>query len=277
MKYLDKLKDELPSGTLFKVGDIGADSFEHRYFHLPYEGNKNGGYYQGVPINFKEYKYKPYANFINLVKEYNNVGYEGGVQLRNGKKPEALIDKVIEIAGIEKGDIVLDFFLGSGTTAAVAHKKGFQYIGIEQLDYGENNPSERLKKVINGDQTGISNKIDWNGGGNFVYCELIKWNEKFIDQIQETNNIDELLKIYKNIKQKAFLNYKFDIEEFEKDNMKNFKKLELPKQKEILLNCLDLNQLYINLSEIEDSEYNISDNDKKLNKLFYEGDRNGRS
>lgn len=71
-----------------------------------------------------------------------------------------------------EGDIVLDYHLGSGTTGAVAHKMNRQYIGIEQMDYIETVSVERLKKVIAGEQGGISKDVEWQGGGSFVYCEL---------------------------------------------------------------------------------------------------------
>ena len=84
-------------------------------------------------------------------------------------KPEGTIKRIIEISTSEN-DIVLDFFLGSGTTAAVAHKMNRQYIGIEQMDYIETVSVERMKKVINGEQGGISKDVKWQGGGSFVYC-----------------------------------------------------------------------------------------------------------
>lgn len=80
----------------------------------------------------------------------------------------------------------MDFFAGTGTTCAVAHKMNRQYIGIEILDYGENGPVARLKNVINGDKTGISKKVGWKGGGSFVYCELLKRNGKYINRNEAT-------------------------------------------------------------------------------------------
>ena len=105
---------------------------------------------------------------------WDGIAKEGGVKLKNGKKPEKLIKRIIEIATDTKDDIVLDFFLGSGTTCAVAHKMGIKYIGIEQLDYGDNDSVIRLKNVINGDTTGISKAVGWQDGGSFIYCELEK-------------------------------------------------------------------------------------------------------
>ena len=86
-------------------------------------------------------------------------------------KPEKLIETILNVTTVE-GDIILDFFMGSGTTQAVAHKMNRQYIGIEQMDYIETVSVERLKKVIAGEQGGISKDVEWQGGGSFVYCEL---------------------------------------------------------------------------------------------------------
>lgn len=76
------------------------------------------------------------SDFWNHIS-WAGIANEGGVKLKNGKKPEKLLKQIFELA-TEKNDIVLDYHLGSGTTAAVAHKMGLQYIGIEQLDYYEN-------------------------------------------------------------------------------------------------------------------------------------------
>jgi adenine-specific DNA-methyltransferase len=97
---------------------------------------------------------------------------EGGIKFPNGKKPEKLLKRIIEMT-TKPNDLVLDFFLGSGTTAAVAHKLGRQYIGIEQTDYQEDDCTVRLQNVIKGDSTGISKSANWQNGGSFVYGELI--------------------------------------------------------------------------------------------------------
>ena len=198
----------------------------------------------------------------------NNLSKEGRVELENGKKPEALLSRILDMA-TDKNDIVLDFFIGSGTTCAVAHKMGRQYIGIEQLDYGENDSVVRLKNVINGDQSGVSKSVNWQGGGDFVYCELMKLNEKYIDEIKKVKTTKELLDIWKIMKEKAFLSYKVDVKQFD-ENVNEFEELDLGNQKKFLIECLDKNQLYVNLSEIDDSEYEISKEDKELDKQFYE-------
>lgn len=97
-------------------------------------------------------------------------------EFTGGQKPEELIERIIHSV-TEPNDIILDYHLGSGTTASVAHKMNLQYIGIEQMDYIETIAVERLKKVIDGEQGGISKSVNWQGGGDFIYLELAKWNE----------------------------------------------------------------------------------------------------
>ena len=95
-----------------------------------------------------------------------------------GQKPEKLIERIITSI-TQENDIVLDYHLGTGTTAVVAHKMNRQYIGIEQMDYIETVAVERLKKVIDGEQGGISKSVNWQGGGSFVYFELKKIQPNF--------------------------------------------------------------------------------------------------
>jgi adenine-specific DNA-methyltransferase len=86
-------------------------------------------------------------------------------------KPETLLKRVVEIA-TNPGDLVLDSFLGSGTTAAVAHKMGRCWIGIEMGDHAHTHCVPRLKKVIEGEPGGISEAVGWKGGGGFAYYRL---------------------------------------------------------------------------------------------------------
>lgn len=102
----------------------------------------------------------------------NNLTKEGDVLFPNGKKPEALIKKILELA-TSPGDLVLDSFLGSGTTAAVAHKMGRKWIGIELGEHCYTHCEPRLRKVVDGtDQGGISRAVNWRGGGGFKFYEL---------------------------------------------------------------------------------------------------------
>jgi len=100
------------------------------------------------------------------------ISKEGGVDFPKGKKPERIIQRCIDISS-DKNDLILDSFLGSGTTAAVAHKMGRKYIGIEMGDHAYTHCKVRLDNVINGtDQSGISKAVDWKGGGAYKFYEL---------------------------------------------------------------------------------------------------------
>ncbi len=184
-------------------------------------------------------------------------------------KPERLLQRIIEL-GSDESDIILDFFAGSGTSGAVAHKMNRRYILIEQMDYIRDLPESRLKKVVAGEQGGISEAVGWKGGGDFIYCELAKWNENFVEQIRNAKDTKALLKIWEEMKdpQKSFLNYNVDLKQ-QDAAMEEFKTLSLEKQKKVLIHLLDKNQLYVNLSEIEDTDYAISPADQKLNGKFY--------
>lgn len=182
-------------------------------------------------------------------------------------KPEKLLKRIIELS-TKKNDIVLDYCLGSGTTCAVAHKMGRQYIGIEQMNYIEDVSVERIKKVISGEQGGISKLVNWKGGGDFIYLELLEWNERFSGEIQKAKTKGELKTLWEKMKYKAFLSYKVDIKKID-ENIKEFEELTLEKQKQFMMECLDKNHLYVNYSEIEDEEYKISEEDKELNREFY--------
>ena len=97
---------------------------------------------------------------------------EGNVDFRNGKKPEKLIKRIIDM-NTNPGDLVLDSFLGSGTTCAVAHKMGRRWIGVEMGDHVYSHCIPRLTKVINGeDQGGITKTTGWKNGGGFKFYEL---------------------------------------------------------------------------------------------------------
>lgn len=192
---------------------------------------------------------------------------EGIVDFKNGKKPEKLIERVIEF-GSNRNDIVLDFCLGSGTTAAVAHKMGRRWIGIEQMDYIETKAQKRLIEVMRGDQSGISKDTEWTGGGSMVFMELKKYNQDFIDRIMEAITIPELEEIYEDMQKNAFLKFFFDKNEFEKDE--NFRSKNLDERKQLLVDILDENQFYLNLSEMNDTKYKVTDAERVLTEKFYQ-------
>ncbi len=183
-------------------------------------------------------------------------------------KNELLMQRAIEYT-TKEGDIVLDFHLGSGTTAAVAHKMGRQYIGIEQMDYAETLPVERLKKVIAGEQGGISESVNWQGGDDFIYCELMQYNQAYMEKIQSAHSSEALVALWRDIAENAFLNWYIN-PEMPEEAINDFIAIgDVEKQKHLLAELLDKNQLYVNLSEIEDADFEVSGEDKALNKAFY--------
>jgi adenine-specific DNA-methyltransferase len=114
-------------------------------------------------------------------------------------KPEKVIQKIISISTIE-GDYVLDYFSGSGTTAATAMKMNRKFIAVEQMDYIETFTIPRLQKVIAGEKGGITKDVDWKGGGSFTYCELAQANQRFVDRILEATKEEKLLAIWEELK-----------------------------------------------------------------------------
>ena len=198
----------------------------------------------------------------------NDIHNEGGVTLRKGKKPEKLLNRLIELCSNDD-DLILDYHLGSGTTAAVAHKMKRQYIGLEQLNYGKNDSVERLQNVISGDSTGISKSVNWQGGGSFTYLELKKYNQTFIDKILEAKDSKTLLVIWEEMKNKSFLNYNIAIQKQE-EHIEDFKRLEFSAQQELLIALLDKNQLYVNLSSLEDNDFECTADELKITQDFYQ-------
>lgn len=185
----------------------------------------------------------------------------------SGQKPEALLQRIID-AVTKKGDVVLDFFAGSGTTCAVAHKLERKYIGIEQMDYVDSIILHRLKRVIESEQGGISQAVNWQGGGSFVYCELAKLNQNYVDAIEKATTDEELTKLYADILETGFISYKVKPKDIDVKS-DDFIKLSIEDKKRLLMELLDKNQLYINYCDIDDETFGISEEDKAFTKSFY--------
>ena len=266
-------KPHNPAPKLKEICDLSQNnkwkifSYEDKYYVL------NGRLMAFYSSKLKEVDWNlvPTTHLTNLWNDisWSWVSSEWWVMLNNAKKPEKLLQRILELATNE-WDIVLDFHLWSWTTCAVAHKMKRQYIGIEQLDYGKNDSVIRLQNVINGDSSGISEVVNWKWWWEFIYCELKKYNQEFIEQIEDVKSTDELLNIRENMKEKAYFKYNFDMQKFE-ENMDYFKNWtnSLKEQKELLVEILNKNQLYVNLSDIDDENFEVSDEDKKLNSDFY--------
>ncbi|AYZ11286.1 site-specific DNA-methyltransferase [Chryseobacterium arthrosphaerae] len=189
-------------------------------------------------------------------------------EFSGGQKPEALLKRIIEMC-TDKNDIILDFHLGTGTTVVAAHKLNRQYIGIEQMEYIEELTCDRLYNIIKGNQTGISKSVNWQGGGSFIYLELKKYNQTFIEKIEEAKEEKTLLQIWEEMKAKSFLNYNVDIQKQEQ-HIEDFRTLSLQKQKQHLCELLDKNQLYVNLSSLNDKNFECTPEEQRVTREFYQ-------
>jgi adenine-specific DNA-methyltransferase len=139
------------------------------------------------------------------------------------------------------------------------------------MDYIHDLPESRLRKVIDGEQGGISKAVNWQGGGDFIYFELAKCNEKAKEEILNKNSLDELIEFFDEMYEKYFLNYNLKIKEFKEKVIKeeNFKNLSLDEQKKMFIAMLDNNQMYILRSEMEDKKFGLDEKDIELTKQFY--------
>ena len=219
-----------------------------------------------IEIEGDVYRKSKLTNLWNIPNA--SLHLEGGVEFKNGKKPEVLLKKILSFGTVE-GDLIMDFHVGSGTAAAVAHKMGRQYIGIEQMDYVKTITIERLTKVVAGESSGISRSVNWQGGGDFIYCELMPYNQVFMERIQSARSSEELLGIYRDMSKDSVLNWYIKPQKPEEAEEHFIAINDAEKQKQLLAELLDKNQLYVHLSEIEDETFAVSEADKALNRAFY--------
>lgn len=185
-------------------------------------------------------------------------------------KPESLLGFFLRAITKEK-DLVLDFFMGSATTQAVAMKMHRRFIGIEQMDYIKTVSVPRLQKVIEGEQGGISKSVDWHGGGSFIYAELFEKNQGYLKDLCAAKDNSALEAVYQRMKIGADLDFRVDLTKY--DDLK----LDLPfdERKRLLIKMLDKNQLYYQYAALDDADVRdlITDQDYAFNRSFYrEGD-----
>lgn len=171
-----------------KINEIGINSDLYSIEYIPKTGRNKGKMYEqfykgesfrlfawlkdvATEINGEICKKDLLGTYWDVVGETKNLTKEGNVVFNNGKKPELLIARILEMS-TNPNDLVLDSFLGSGTTAAVAHKMGRRYIGIEMGNHAITHCVPRLKAVIDGEQGGISKSVNWQGGGGFRFYKL---------------------------------------------------------------------------------------------------------
>ncbi len=256
-----------PSGTFWRysIGTLkdmeqnnrivfnGKNPMAKRYLSEVAEGRKSSTFWDGSEVGYN-------LNGDAEIKQLFN-----GNKVFNNPKPEALISRIIEISTNEN-DLVLDFFAGSGTTCAVAHKMKRRYIGIEQMDYIETITKERLKKVIEGEQGGISKKCDFKGGGSFVYAELKEVNLEVKKQILNAKSKSECLKIFNDLNERFLKRTDCKIDEIHSEEFQN---LDLNEQKRIYCTLLDSNEDYLNLGDMDEDAWGIDEITKKYNEIFY--------
>ena len=197
----------------------------------------------------------------------NDLHNEGDVDFKKGKKPEKLIGRILELC-TDEGDLVVDFFAGSGTTGAVALKMKRHFVLCEQMDYIQETTVARLDNVLSGENRGVSSDTGWNGGGSFVYCELAKLNQSFVERIQDADGDSDLAVIYEEIMRTGFISYKVNPKDIDTSS-EDFKSLSLEDKKRLLMDLLDKNQLYVNYCDIDDETFGINDADKTFTKSFY--------
>ncbi|MDD5055784.1 MAG: site-specific DNA-methyltransferase [Candidatus Peribacteraceae bacterium] len=182
MKHLASLQESM-SGVLFRVPDMGNDGRGWRYFLTPKGKRVNGDYFQGVPLDRKDIKEIPFPNYLDFEREFNNVGYEGGVEFRNGKKPVKFIRNVLEMAGCLQDEqaIILDSFAGSGSTghAVLETNKELggsrRFILIQMVEDGQDTATKttavRIRNVVKGYQGQRGEPVKGTGGG-FQFMRL---------------------------------------------------------------------------------------------------------
>lgn len=175
--------------VMSKVNELGRSGELYSIEYTPKTGRNKGHVYEQFykgenfrlfawlkdvteEIDGELYKKTLQGTYWNFVGDTKNLTKEGGVEFPNGKKPEALISRIFEMASNE-GDYVLDSFLGSGTSAAVAQKMKRKWIGIEMGEHAYTHCKKRLDAVIDGaDSGGITGKLNWTGGGGYHFYEL---------------------------------------------------------------------------------------------------------
>ena len=212
---------------------------------------------QKVPTIWSDKKYNANHNGIRLLEKI--------IGNKNFSFPKSLytvLDTVKLLTG--PNDLVLDFHAGSGTTGHAVLELNKedggkrQFIMVEQLTEHINVCNKRIEKVL-----GLNNLKS-----SFIYFELKKYNQSFIEQIENTKEAIELLQIWEQMKVKSFLNYNVDIKK-QDEHLEEFKALSLSEQKQHLCELLDKNQLYVNLSSLKDLDFKCSEEEIKVTNHFY--------
>ena len=230
---------------------------------------KNGVYDIQIGKDFGKYR------TVWIDKRYDSNEY--GTKLVKDLVPESnfsfpkslynVYDVIYAVVQDDKDAIVLDYHAGSGTIGHAVldlnkeDKGNRKFILIEQMDYIQTVTVSRIKEVLKRNKS----------TDDFIYLELAKWNEQAKEEINKAKDFSALIKLFDSLCEKYFLNYNVKIKDFKEKVLKekNFEKLSLKEQKRMFLTMLDLNQVYVNESEMEDKKFGIDKKDIKLTKEFY--------
>ncbi|MQR94196.1 DNA methyltransferase [Fictibacillus phosphorivorans] len=197
VKHIEPEYKDKP-GYLFKVLDMGNDDKGFRYFLSPPIGRVNGDYFQGVPVNRKDIREVPFPNYFDFEKEFNNVGYEGGVEFKNGKKPIDFLLKIFELSRLKEDEDakVLDFFAGSGSVAHALMVFNDMYGGNRQAVICTKNKEIKMNVVDEATLPRMRNVI--NG-------YTLKRKETFVIEEEKLNkkNIKKANEIFEVLEEKS--------------------------------------------------------------------------
>ena len=248
-KNVKETFDELNKGDYFSATEENGKIFLH---HKYYE--------QQVLKNvWTQKKYQSEFHGTNLLKKLI-----GKTKFSYPKSLYTVLDTIKIMT--KPGDIVLDFFGGSSTTAHAVLQLNSEnlaeprrFIIAEQLDEHINVSIKRLNTVM---------KLN-KSSDSFIYSELANHNSKIIGEIEKAKSTNDIKLILKEVEKSDFISHKIKPQSINK-NIKEFEKLSIGEQKQFLLTVLDKNQLYVNYSEINDKDYKVSKEDKALNKQFYD-------
>jgi adenine-specific DNA-methyltransferase len=245
------------------VNDENIDKFYEEYIYE--EGINDIKDFELVRLsaNNKPEHYIPPQTKILLSENWMDLSVAGRVTKFAHEKNEFLLSRIIEWVTNED-DIVLDFFLGSGSTAAVAHKLSRQYIGIEQMDYADLSAINRLSKVVKGKSKGI----DYKGGGSFLSFEILTFEKEFAGKLKTVNTVSEIIEFFEKYHTRGIL--KYNVIEDAKSIFQDFAvSNDIDTCKKMIFDLLDKNNLYVNFYDIDDKSFSVSQNDILLTKNFY--------
>ncbi|MEK1413643.1 site-specific DNA-methyltransferase [Limosilactobacillus fermentum] len=258
-----KYKDE--DGRVYQRRQRGKDEQGNPIWHKQYLDESNGVPLTTVWTDIKQVYANPQA-----YKEANRSSSEIEFDFGNsGQKPEKLLKRILEMSS-DPGDIVLDFFGGSGTTAAVSLKLRRKFITVEQIDSQVEIEIKRLSDAINGKSSGISKEVNWQGGGSFVYAELMEKNQGYLKDIQHAETTQQLEDVvHRMIEGGADFDFRVDVEKVMQDP--EYQAMSLADKKHLMVKVIDKNQLYYAYSDMEDRDVQelMSESDIAFNKSFY--------